>query len=245
MRVYLNRVSGIADAIVSLHMSKRTWTPELNEDIYKSCDKVFDRDGAFYNTDIFSDKDMQVYGKVNKWIDNLFKWGKMHPTLLRYIDFSCTVEGLHRGAQDDFDSHAKRLDNRIIRSSTRLATFDNEKSEFYQDKILTTDEFCKLANISIPDTFTHEGKTYVKTVNGFVEEQYKDNKDVKRGLYMLSIPSNFIFKCNITEWSHIVKERDCNSHAAPELKLMVEDICYKLQTIFPTLTKDYYYDIKN
>ena len=81
--------------------------------------------------------------------------------------------------------------------------------------------------------------------NGYIEEQYVNDKDVMRGLYMLSIPSNFIFKCNFTEWSHIVKERDCNSHAAPELQEMVERVCQILHDIFPQLDKDYWYSIQN
>lgn len=245
MKVYFNNVSGIADAIVSMYMSKRTWTPELNKDIYESCYKVFDRNGRFYNTDIFSDEDIKTYEKVQGWVNTLFKWGKKHITLLRFVDFSCVVEGLHRGAQDDFDSHAKRLDNRIIRSSTRLSDFGVEKSEYYEDKILTTDEVCTMMNINTPDTVTINGGTYVKTVNGYIKEEYKNDRDVKRGLYMLSIPSTFIFKCNITEWSHIVKERDCNSAAAPELKIMVEEVCHELKNIFPILTKEYFYDIIN
>jgi thymidylate synthase ThyX len=81
--------------------------------------------------------------------------------------------------------------------------------------------------------------------NGYIDEEFANNKDVMRGLYMLSIPSNFIFKCNFTEWAHIVKERDCNSHAAPELQEMVEKVCDKLQSIFPQLTKEYWYSIRN
>lgn len=240
MNVYLNNVSNVSDAIITMFMSKRTWTPELNQEIIETCNRVFDKNGSlevFYDT---QDKE-----KVDNWLNKLFKWGCIHTTMLRFIDISVTVEGLHRGAQDDFDAHAKRLDNRIVRSSTRLATFGTEKSDFYQGKIVTTDEVLNMLAYQLPERIDICGKPYVKMENGYIEEEYANNKDVMRGLYMLSIPSNFIFKCNLTEWSHIVKERDCNSHAAPELQEMVEKVCSKVQNIFPQLTKEYWYSIKN
>lgn len=240
MKVYLNNISRISDAIITMFMSKRTWTPELNQEIIETCDRVFDKQGKW---EVFTTK--EDLDKVNNWLNKLFKWGCKHTTMLRFVDMSFTVEGLHRGAQDDFDSHAKRLDNRIVRSSTRLATFGTEKSEFYEGKILTTDEVLYELGIEIPDELTYNGRKYVRTENGFIEEQFVNDKDVKRGLYMLSIPSNFIFKCNFTEWAHIVRERDCNSHAAPELREMVEQVCNNLQDIFPQLTKEYWYSIKS
>lgn len=240
MNVYLNNISGVPDAILSMYMSKRTWTPELNKQVLDVCSRVFDQHGFVYETVSMND-----WNLVKDWLEKLFRFGKKHITLLRYIDFSCTVEGLHRGAQDDFDSHAKRLENRIVRSSTRLSVFGNEKSDFYKDKILTTDEACNLLSISLPETLVHKGKTFIKTCNGYVLEEHVKDKDVLRGLYMLSIPSNFIFKCNITEWSHIVKERDINSNAAPELRQVVELVNDKLIKQFPQLTREYYYSIIN
>lgn len=240
MKVYLNNISRISDAIITMFMSKRTWTPELNQEIIETCDRVFDKQGKWEPLTDSKDTD-----KVNDWLNKLFKWGCKHTTMLRFVDMSFTIEGLHRGAQDDFDSHAKRLDNRIVRSSTRLATFGTEKSDFYEGKILTTDEVLYELGIEIPDELTYNGRKYVRTENGFIEEQFVNDKDVKRGLYMLSIPSNFIFKCNFTEWAHIVRERDCNSHAAPELREMVEQVCNNLQAIFPQLTKEYWYSIKS
>ena len=57
--------------------------------------------------------------------------GRKHITVLRYIDISIMTEGLHRAGQDDIDAHARRFDNRIIRSSTRLAEFsDGEMSDY-------------------------------------------------------------------------------------------------------------------
>jgi thymidylate synthase ThyX len=241
MKVYLNNVSRVSDAIITMYMSKRSWTPEINEDIIETCDRVFDKRGFYEPLTKKEDTD-----KVTDWLNKLFKWGRMHTTMLRFIDVSFTVEGLHRGAQDDFDSHAKRLDNRIVRSSTRLADFgSSEKSDYYSEKILTLDEALSELNISVPGILTHNGRTYIRTTNGYIDSDYVNNKDVKRGLYMLSIPSNFIFKCNLTELAHIIKERDCNSNAAPELKEMIEDICEQLHNIFPQLTKDYWYSVLN
>lgn len=240
MNVYFNNISGISDAILTMFMSKRTWTPELNTDIIETCNRVFDKNGRYEKT-----MDLTDYGKVLDWLSKLFKWGCKHTTMLRFIDMSFTIEGLHRGAQDDFDSHAKRLDNRIVRSSTRLATYGTEKSDYYKGKIITTNEVLDLLDMKLPEKIEVDGKPYIRMENGYIEEQYVNNKDVMRGLYMLSIPSNFIFKCNFTEWSHIVKERDYNSHAAPELQEMVERVCQILQDIFPQLDKDYWYNIQN
>lgn len=240
MKVHFNNISRISDAIITMYMSKRTWTPELNMEIIETCDRVFDKRGLWEPLAHTEDRI-----EVENWLNKLFKWGNQHTTMLRFIDMSFTVEGLHRGAQDDFDAHTKRLDNRIIRSSTRLATFNTEKSKFYENKILTYDEVFNQLQVDLPETLEKDGRTYVRTVNGYIDKEFENNKDVKRGLYMLSIPSNFIFKCNFTEWAHIVKERDCHSHAAPELQEMVEKICEELHDIFPQLTKDYWYSIVN
>ena len=40
MKVYLNEVTGLADALVSMYMSKRTWTRELEEEIRLDCSIV-------------------------------------------------------------------------------------------------------------------------------------------------------------------------------------------------------------
>ena len=50
----------------------------------------------------------------------------------------------------------------------------------------------------------------------------ENNRDVKRGLLMLSIPSNFICRWQLTEFSHLYKERNEFGNAHPELKEAVE-----------------------
>lgn len=219
MKVYLNRIDGIDDAIVSMFMSKRSWTREKEEQIRDVCSKVFNPVTGRINGAPVDDVD-----HFFRWCHKLMSIGKHHITLLKFIDMSITVEGLHRGGQDDWDSHANRFDNRIIRSSTRLATFGTEMSDWYKGKILPTDEAITLLGMSLPDTVERDGITYVRSVNGYIAEPLADNNDVKRGLYMLSIPSNFIFRINLTEWCHVYKERNIVSGANPEVKEVCEAI---------------------
>lgn len=237
MKVYLNEINGLWAAITAAYFSKRTWTPEIEAHIKEVYARNFDRWGM---------KCVETFDpEMQEMMDMLFRWSKSHITLGKFLDFSFTIEGLHRGAQDDFDSHAKRLDNRIVRSSTRLAKFGNEKSEWYQGKILTTDEVLDMMDIPKPAEIFVEGATYVSCVNGYVREDLQNNKDVLRGLYMLSIPSNFTFKCNCSEWAHIVNERDIFSNAAPELRLMVEECKNLIQYNIPHMTTEWYRGVKN
>jgi hypothetical protein len=230
MRVYINEIRGFADALVALTMSKRTWTIERDRKI---------REMVRHNTCKSTGFPIAEYsGEFAEAMNKLIKYGVEHghTTLLRYIDISITVEGLHRAAQDDFDAHAKRLDNRIVRSSTRLATFtDGEKSEWYQDKILYPFEVMSLVGIDLPDTFVNNGTTYVKTDFGYIREDLKDDKDAKRGLYPLAIPSNFIVKVQYPELCHIVQLRDENSHANPELRNMIKSLKSQLTNIYRPL----------
>ena len=43
MKVYLNEITGMADALVSMYMSKRTWTPELDKEIRTEVLEINDR----------------------------------------------------------------------------------------------------------------------------------------------------------------------------------------------------------
>lgn len=249
MNVYLNSIQGIPDALTSLLMSKRSWTREKESQIRYLCSQVLNSDG-FIRDDI-ADKyahDTQYQEVVDEWrkkMEALCKWGTTHITLLKFIDLSFTVEGLHRAGQDDWDSHAKRFDNRIIRSSTRLATFDAEMSDFYKGKIIPTDEMLSRLNIDLPEKVPADDYTYVKTINGYIREDLKDDKDVRRGLYMLSIPSNFIYKVNLTEFSHVYKERNKDGGANPEVKELCERSCDLLQGAIPYFTRDLLAAIKN
>lgn len=240
MKAYLNSITGIDDAIISMYMSKRSWTREKENNI---------RAIVSYCTTRYGDRlhqNDQYMTEFDDMVSKVLKWGQKHYTMLRFIDLSITVEGLHRGAQDDFDSHAMRMSNRIIRSSTRLAEFsDREISDYYKDKIIPTDEALSMLDIQTPNRIIKDGQTYVKSSNGYILETMKDNKDVKRGLYMLSIPSNFICKICLTEFAHILKERDKNSHANPELQECVESILTQISGMYPTITREYLYGIRN
>ena len=238
MKIYVNEITGIADAIVTMFMSKRSWTREKETEIRNTCEAVLDRHGR-----ILADADKEALEKYNTWLDSLVKWGWRHTTMLRFIDISVTVEGLHRAGQDDWDSHAARFNNRIIRSSTRLASFGYEVSDWYSDKIIPTDTAFEYLGIDTPDTIEKDGVTYVKTINGYIREDLKDSADVKRGLYMLSIPSNFIFKINLTEWGHVFKER--NSEGTAEVKMCCEAIASQIEEIQPKFNRELFLKIKN
>lgn len=242
MKAYLNSIQGIPDAITSMFMSKRTWTRDKEQEIRDACDYVLDRTGRFQiNPD---SKDERVV-QYNKWLGSLTKWGTQHITMLKFIDLSVTVEGLHRAGQDDWDAHAKRFDNRIIRSSTRLARFGNEMSDFYKDKIVPTDMALDILNIDLPEKITKDGQTYVRNINGYVREDLFDDNDTRRGLYMLSIPSNFIFKVNLAEFAHVYKERNKNGHANPEVKKCCEQIMDLITDAQPMFTRELMLAIKN
>lgn len=240
MKVYLNSISGIDDAMVTLMMSKRTWTAEKEHNTRDMVARVLDRTGRF-NNDV-SEKDMTEFKRRLKTVLNI---GTKHITLLKYIDLSITVEGLHRGGQDDWDAHAERYNNRIVRASTRLARFGEEKSDFYKGKIYTTDEVVKHLGIKIPYEVEIEGQKYVKAVNGYVREDLKEDNDVLRGLYMLSIPSNFTFKVNLTEFAHVYKMRNKDTHANPEVKQCCEMICDELEKIHSELNRELLKAIEN
>lgn len=243
MKVILNEINGIADAIVALYISKRTWNKELDYEIRKTVEIATDRKGYFQNKLI----DDVTRNKFEHWINLLLQWSKVHITLAKFIDLSFTVEGLHRGGQDDWDSHAKRFDNRIVRSSTRLSNYnEHEKSEYYKDKILTMNEAINLLNINVPNKFQDSGGiTWVKSGNGYIREDLKENKDIKRGLYMLSIPSNFIFRVNLMEFSHIYKERNKNGSANPEVKECCEKCMSEINRFQPFITSDWMMATKN
>lgn len=228
MEVYLNRIDGVDDAIISMFLSKRTLTRELELDIRRA---VAQHSNTIYQTDEpFGAISQQVAPQLDSWLQSLFRWGVKHYTMLRFIDLSFTVYGLHRAGQDDLDAHAMRMNNRIIRSSTRLADFSSgETSAYYADKIIPTDVALAYLGIDTPDTIEYEGKTYVRAVNGYVLQGMENNRDVKRGLYMLSIPSNFIFRIQLTEFAHVYKERNRNGTANPEVKDSVESMMDQIQ----------------
>ena len=224
MEVYLNRIDGWDDAILSMFYSKRTITRELEMRVrLMTCMCTNGTPHDDMPIGAINKEDIVYHTEFTDWLAKLFKWCPRHITMGRFLDFSFTVYGLHRAGQDDWDSHAKRFENRIIRSSTRLAEFHpGEMSEYYQGKIIPTDQALDILEIKGPNEIEFNGQTYVKGVNGYILKGMEKNKDVERGLYMLSIPSNFIFKINLTEFAHLYKERNINGTANPEVKQCCE-----------------------
>lgn len=257
MNVYLNSIDGIPDAFAALLMSKRSWNKQADELIRKMCGICLDDTGRLKDKELVingleSGYDMEnvssAFHTFDTYMNRLTKWGKLHITLLKFIDLSVTVEGLHRAGQDDWDAHAKRFDNRIIRNSTRIrgVNFGYELSDYYKDKIMPTDVAVdKVLGIELPNEIEYEGRTYVKGVNGYILKGLEDNNDVKRGLYMLSIPSNFIFKVNLAEWAHVYKERNEDGGANPEVKQCCEMIADELSKAHPQFTRALWKEIKN
>lgn len=241
MKATVTSITGFYGAFVSMFMSKRTWTPELDKEIKEVCDSVLDNNGR-----LREEQDSENLEKFNKWLGMLLRMGKRHITVIRFLDIEIMTEGMHRAGQDDLDSHARRFENRIIRSSTRLATFaDGEVSDFYKDKVLTDGQACKSLGYELPNEIEYEGKIYVKSTNGYVLKEYENNKDVKRGLYMLGIPSNFISKINLCEWGHVFKERCADGGANPEVKEWAEQVMKQITEFHKDITRDYVLSIQN
>lgn len=243
MKVYVNRVTGIDDAIVTMFISKGNWSRELEMNIRNLCDRVLDRNGRFLsNSEDLNPEDVEQF---NKYMTSLLKWGWQHTTMLRFIDISASVDGLHRGGQDDWDSHAQRFNNRIIRRSTRVNALENKLSDFYKDKVITTDEALGMLGTIIPDEVKIDGVTYVKCQNGYVREDLENSPDALRGLYSIGVSSMFVFKVNMTEWAHVYKERNAKGHANPEVKECCEAIASQLSEFYPGFDRDLFAKIKN
>lgn len=241
LKVTVKSITGFDEAFTSMFISKRSWTPELGSEITKVCDSVIDSHGAIKK--YVNKNDVELF---NSWLSKLLKMGKKHITVLRFLDITIMTEGLHRAGQDDVDSHARRFDNRIIRSSTRLATFtDGEMSDWYKDKIIPTDAVLSKIGVDIPEEIRLNGEVYVRVTNGYVKKEYSENKDVKRGLYMLSIPSNFISKINLCEWAHVFKERNKDGGANPEVKQWAEMVMEGITEYHNQITRDHVLAIEN
>ena len=241
MNVYLNEITGLADALTSMYMSKRTWTRELEEQIRYDC-TIVDCFGASDLSHVPAI--MQEYkdseNRMDKRIESFCKFAWKHITMLDFITLSVTVEGLHRAGQDDWDAHAYRFNNRIIRSSTRLADFgENEMSDFYKDKIIPTEIALGMLGIETPQTIEKDGQTFVLADGGYIREDLKDNRDAKRGLYRMCIPSNFIFKINLAQWAHVYKMRNKDGSANPEVKEVAERIQDEVERVLPWFDRDF------
>ena len=135
----------------------------------------------------------------------------------------------------------------LFRSATAHAEFlDGELSEWYQDKVLTTNQVLEILGIETPESFTTlDGDTYVKCNNGYVKEEYKDNGHVTRGLNYQGFPSDFKSKINLCEWGHVYGLRNNNGHANPEVKIWAESVMEQITQFHKQITSDYVLSIKN
>ena len=244
MNVYVPKVFGYEQAIRSMYMSKRSYNEEIEKKIQMACQTGIDP----YTGKV----DKEASPDLNDMLDKLFNMGKKHITVLRFLNFDIITMGMHRAGQDDIDAHARRFDNRIIRNSTRLAKFaQDEFSEFYQDKVITTDRMAGLLGIDLPDVInvenqqTGESHIYRKAPNGYVREEFIEDKDVLRGLYMLGIPSDFMSQINVTEFAHVYKLRNRNTKANPEVKRWAEFVLVKLQDKCPWCTEELMMTLEN
>lgn len=269
MKVTITKITGFAEAFETMFISKRSWTPELGEEIRKVCAVVEAYKNNYPVEESYLKHIDLALDKFNKWLEMLLKMGRKHITLLRFIDITIVTEGLHRAGQDDVDAHARRFDNRIIRNSTRLAEFGEEMSDYYKGKIITTDSMLRNLCISTPDKIyeTVDGYFYseedyenikadadmpskvahvwVRAVNGYILEEYANSKDVKRGLYMLSIPSNFISKINLCEYGHVFGERNKDGGANPEVKDWAEMVTAGIAELYSQINREYILSIEN
>lgn len=252
MKVSVKKVYGYEGAMRSLYMSKGHLSEELEAEIDDICATVLDRDGRFINEyDSETQQDaMLKAGKFYDTMEKVLKYGKKHITMLKFINFDILTRGIHRAGQDDIDAHAERFDNRIIRLSTRLATVDGlgKRSDYYEGKIKTDTEILIDAGIiaCCPDEYIDkDGLHWVKTVNGYVLDEFKDDNDVKRGLYMLSLPSTFTAQISLAQFAHVYKCRNMKSSANPEVKEWAEAVADELQTFYPGFTKELLLAIDN
>ena len=262
MEFKLMKITGLDDAIMSLKMSKRNWTYDAH---IKTIDRVSRFTNQYGRVYIVSEYMRTQRGDALKYadmdelefleseycdflddLDKLAKWGAGvengeayvgdgHETILRFIDLTFVTEGLHRGAQDDLDAHAARFNTRIVRSSTRLAKFEDlERSDWYRGKIRSTSEIMTRLKYDVPEEYTDEyGIDWVRTSNGYVRADLVQDKDVLRGNYPLSIPSNAIWKINLHDLRHVYMRRNIKTTASPELQEGIEQLADQVEEWLP------------
>lgn len=239
MKITHFKITGWDSAIRCMYMSKNTYNEELEEKL-TAAERLIGQISYLTSSANITQKGRDLLDWYKKEQEKVIKWGAVHYNLLKHVDFTCTVMGLHRGGQDDFDSHAERFDTRIIRMSTREKNNLGliEISDFYKGKILTFDDLNKKLNL--PEAITYNDAIYVKTPLGYVREDCVDDKDVRRGLIPLAISSSFTFKCDLAEFCHVFRERNGDSNAAPELRELVEMIADRITDMYPLLNRDFF-----
>lgn len=240
MKAQIIEISGYAGAFMSLYMTGKNVDSKRLDHIQATIEGATNRWGFF-------DKPESVHGKdFIEYMDKVIKYGikHEHETILDFIKVTIFMEDLHRGAQDDYDAHAKRLD--IIRSSTRANKKSSgsaaELSDWYKDKVLpfgalTSDMIGDRVEGSLefaylPDMFVDtNGIKWVKTPWGYVKEELAKDADVLRGLVPLGVVCDNVSTISYRNLRHVYHMRRRGTHAAPELQDVIEmtreDLCVK------------------
>lgn len=256
MKFMLKSISGLESAIASLKFTRRTWSPEWDAEMRRIIHTVFDRNGFITENDVDEDD----YSAAMNMLTKLGKYGAGvgnamydagHETLLRFIDLEVIVLGLHRGAQDDLDAHAMRMQNRIVRASSRSgnSTNDGMMSDWYNERVLRFEDILDApvnigeGAVSLESLYPENiemkigDKVYkmVKTPHGYIREDCVENGDAQRGLYTLAMASNCIFKVSFHDMRHIYMRRNEFTHASPELAEGIEDLADQIEKALPIL----------
>lgn len=233
MKVSLLETAGLEPAVLSIFVSKRHLDTTLALNIHKEYLDYIHHENT---------RDAQVF---ERRLTRALAIGRQHTTVLRFINFSFLVEDIHRGAQDDWDSHARRFDNRIIRSSTRLSASEvGAKSDYYDGKIMTFGEAIKKADIPMPIGLTIDGVNYEKTDHGYIREDLAENQDVVRGLYPLCLPSTFVYSVNLAEFCHIYKVRRAGHGAHEEVSQLAETCALLIKDAIPQVDQTYLLEVE-
>lgn len=221
-------ITGYVPAFLSLYMTGKNVDGARLEDVLSTVEKATNRWG-FLN----EDAPEEIKQKFMRYMDLLIKYGikKEHETLLDYIKIVVFMQDLHRGAQDDYDAHAKRMT--IIRSSTRANKKSSDKpsiSEWYKGRILPFFEVNGL-----PDKITKDGVDYVRSSWGYVREDLINDPDVLRGNVALSVACDNVSEMSYRNWRHVYHLRRRGNGAAPELSNFVEEVRSDLTAKMPPL----------
>ncbi len=228
--VEVTKITGIDTALRSLTQSKRSWTPEIEEAIVSGT-RQYEEQG------VCSQDFLQRCSTLVKWGaavgSKTCRLEEGHETLLRFIDIHIHINGLHRAAMDDLDSHAgSRFNNCFIRSSTRFIAKEFEtsegKSDYYKGKILHP-----IDTGLLPKEFQFDGELFKLGSFGYIKDGEEGDQDAVRGTYPMSLPMNAVCKINLHDLRHVYKRRCAKTHAAPELQDLIEELADTLERILP------------
>lgn len=262
MKFYLYKVSGYEEAIMAIRMSKgKYYSWEKAQHVQDLVYAVTNKQGFLatpeqYEANLRSlgwkenhpkvtgnyEQDVKEFKRLLGMVMNHGMGEFDHHTLIKYIDVSFFTDGLHRGGQDDLDSHAIAFNNRITRFSTRLAEIEEPKvSEWYQDKIIPfNDAFKLIGNVNLPEEIIVDGEVFKYTPFGYILKKFVDmspknglRKDVFRGLIPLGYPGCGLWKCDLFNLRYIYFRRSKLTKANPELREGMEQLADQIEEKVP------------